>query len=82
MAAWHSGHRIRFSNRRPGLETRQGSIPTSTFGLPSAVGPRPSGYFEFKHTNIMLTAVTKRPFSDGPKYQHLQFVTAVSNGCQ
>jgi hypothetical protein len=31
-----------------------------------------SGYFEFKHANIMLTAVTKRQFSDGPKYQHLQ----------
>jgi hypothetical protein len=58
------------------------SIQTSTFGPPSAVGRRPSGYFEFKDTNIMLTAVTKRPFSDGPKYQHLQLVTAVSNDCQ
>jgi hypothetical protein len=44
----------------------EGSIQTSTFGLLSAVGRRPSGYFEFKHTNIMLMAVTKRPFSDGP----------------
>jgi hypothetical protein len=43
-----------------------GSIQTSTFGPPSAIGRRPSGYFEFKHTNIMLMAVTKRPFSDGP----------------
>jgi hypothetical protein len=49
---------------------------------PSAIGHRPSGYFEFKHTNIMLMAVTKWPFSDGPKYQHLQLVTAVSNGHQ
>jgi hypothetical protein len=30
----------------------------------------------------MLTAVTKWPFSDGTKYQHLQLVTAVSNGRQ
>jgi hypothetical protein len=57
-----------------------GSIQTSTFGPPSAVGRGLSGYFEFKHTNIMLMAITKRPFSDGPKYQHLQIVMAVSNG--
>jgi hypothetical protein len=60
----------------------KGSIQTSTFGLPSAIGRQPSGYFEFKHTNIMLTAITKRPFSDAPKYQHLQLVTAISNGRQ
>jgi hypothetical protein len=57
----------------------QESIQTSTFGPPSAVGRRPSGYFEFKHTKIMLTAITKRPFSDDPKYQHLQLVTAVKD---
>jgi hypothetical protein len=51
----------------------------------TAVSRRPSGYFEFKHTNIMLTAVTKWPFSDGRKYQHLQLAvcqTAVNNGRQ
>jgi hypothetical protein len=56
-----------------------GSIQTSTFGPPSAIGRRPSGYFEFKHTNIMLMVITKQPFSDDSKYQHLQLVTAVSN---
>jgi hypothetical protein len=60
----------------------QGSIQTSTFGPPSAVGRQLSGYFEFKHTNIMLTAVTKWLFSDGPKYQHLQLVIAISNSRQ
>jgi hypothetical protein len=60
-------------------------IQTSTFGPPSAIGRRPSGYFEFKHTNIMLMAVTKRPLSDGPKYQHLQLTVcqmAVNDGHQ
>jgi hypothetical protein len=49
------------------------------------MGRQPSGYFEFKHTNIMLTAVTKWLFSDGPKYQHLQLAvcqTAINDGRQ